>query len=385
MTKIAGSSIRRQGTIDWSRVKKRRVLGAGVFGKVWKVSYDGNIYAMKKQKALRKKVRGQDISVQQELEFFTILKTLSTSNSTFFVKQFGKERWYDDCTHEMIHWIPAKGFDELVSSTTCVEYLMEYKDGPTLTKYLLSGKASDKQIRSFCAQVCHIQSLLHGLGLEHGDLHGKNIIVTQTEQSTFRMDTSIASTDNPKLPFIDGLQLVAIDYGTVSKDKQSKKQLCYDIKRTVVELLTDMFASYEQCVEQSKEKLFDSKKNIYRLLHHVYQEEPTLLHSIMRSIDPALLPACRALLDFCDKHMASKTASPKALLIDMMDDNRDLYKVFWYVENEFLLYKPRLHHMLMKCCSEEPILHAPPSVVRDIMYAASAHELIDIVCSLAST
>ena len=386
MAKLAGSSVRRSGTIDWSRVKKLRVLGAGVFGKVWKVSYDGGTYALKKQKALRKKVRGQDISVQQELEFFKSIKTLSISNSTFFVRQVGRERWYDDCTHEMIYRIPTRGFDELVSSTTCVEYLMEFKDGPTFAKYLLSGKATNKQIHSFCAQLCHIESLLHGMGLDHGDLHAKNIIVTQTAQPAFRMNTSIASPSKAKIPFVDGLQLVAIDYGAVSKDRKTKKQILSNLKWCVVSLLTDMFVSYEQCTNQSQKELFNSQKNIVNLLHYVYREEPALLQSIMRSIDPALLPACRILLDFCDKHMTGKTVSQKThqTLIDMMDDNRILNEVFVYVEHEFLLYKPRLHHTIMKCCSEEPTLRAPPSVVRDVMYAASAQELIDIVCSLAS-
>ena len=117
---------------------------------------------------------------------------------------------------------------------------MDFKDGPTLTKYLLGGKASSKQIYSFCAQICHIHSLLYSLGLYHADLHGKNIIVTRTAQPAFQMDASVASRCKAKIPFVDGLQLVAIDYGGVSKKGRTTKNVLSRLKWCVVSLLTDI-------------------------------------------------------------------------------------------------------------------------------------------------
>jgi len=226
---------------------------------------------------------------------------------------------------------------------------------------------------------------LYSLGLYHADLHGKNIIVTRTAQPAFQMDASVASRCKAKIPFVDGLQLVAIDYGGVSKKGRTTKNVLSRLKWCVVSLLTDMFSAYDRCAQQSKEDAFDSYKNILNLVNYVFVHEKALLHSIMRSVDPTYIPAFRTMLDFCEKHMSGKHVSSKTekTFEGLVSSNSKLLDVVGFIDDEFLHYTPNLHHAIMKCCSAEPIIHCPPPVIRDVMYCTSVDALFEIVCSLA--
>ena len=94
-------------------------------------------------------------------------------------------------------------------SNICIVLIIDYKGTTNLYDFLQTNIPT-RQIYSILLQVCKIILLLSDMKYSHNDLHSGNIMIHQTTDKTFEIM-------GHQIPY-HGLQLVAIDYGSISNE-----------------------------------------------------------------------------------------------------------------------------------------------------------------------
>ena len=207
--------------MDFSKIKVIKKLGAGMLGTVYLIEYDNKQYAMKIQKILEKeKIQNMKFPIWRELLFYRDVNKMPQEAQKFFCKLYGY-KIVENCKHKQVRLknIPKilkiqEYFKKMNESNICIVFIIDYKGSTNLYDFLQTN-LSTKQIYSILLQVCKIILLLSDMKYSHNDLHPGNIMIQQTKDKTFEIM-------GHQIPY-HGLQLVAIDYGSISNEKYSKK------------------------------------------------------------------------------------------------------------------------------------------------------------------
>ena len=207
--------------MDFRKIKIIKKLGAGMLGTVYLIEYDNKQYAMKIQKILEEeKTQNIKFPIWRELLFYKDVNKMPGEAQKFFSKLYGY-KIVENCKHKQVRLkdIPKilkvhEYFKKMNESNICIVFIIDYKGSTTLYDFL-QFNLSIKQIYSILLQVCNIILLLSDMKYSHNDLHPGNIMIHRTNDKTFEIM-------GHQIPY-HGLQLVAIDYGSVSNEKYAKK------------------------------------------------------------------------------------------------------------------------------------------------------------------
>jgi serine/threonine protein kinase len=195
-----------------SKIKVIKKLGAGMLGTVYLINYENKIYAMKVQKIFEEeKTKNIKYPIWRELLFYKDVNKMPTESQKFFCKLYGY-KIIENCNHTQIRpkILPYQMnfLEKINKSNICIILIIDYKGSTTLYDFLQKN-IPKKQIYSILLQVCKIILILSSIKYLHIDLHPGNIMIHATKDETFEIMKN-------QIPHF-GLQLAAIDYGSMTK------------------------------------------------------------------------------------------------------------------------------------------------------------------------
>jgi len=248
--------------MDLSKIKIIKKLGAGMLGTVYLIEYENERYALKIQKILEEeKTQNPKFLIWRELLFYKDVNKMPYESQKFFCKLYGY-KIVEDCKHKQIRpkVIPQiiSFLDKMNKSNICIILLIDYKGSTTLYDYLQKN-LSIKRIYSILLQVCKIILLLSDIKYSHNDLHPGNIMIHPTKDKTF----DIMGHQAPH----NGLQLVAIDYGSMTNEKY------YEDTYYFLQLTESLFYILQNKPKLEKNCRMQKKKYPYEKKYHRNYED----------------------------------------------------------------------------------------------------------------
>jgi len=166
----------------------------------------------------------------------------------------------------------TKKFKQINASNLCVVIIMDYVGSIRLYDYLFT-KHSTKKIYSILLQICKINFILSEMKYSHNDLHPGNIMISPTKDKTFEIM-------GYQVPYL-GLQLIAIDYGSMTNVSYGKQFLddneeyyFLDLSESLFFVLINKPKLEKNCREQKKKYPYEIKKkyeeNVWKILFKDY-------------------------------------------------------------------------------------------------------------------
>ena len=228
--------------ISLKKIKLLKKLGFGIYGTIYLVKINNKKYALKVQKIINRK------EIIKELELYEFINKINNDDQKFFTKLY-KYEFDNKCKHSQKRYInidskASNNFSKEITkhdiSPYCLRYIMDYHGNKTLSNYLIYNKLSKKNIYSIILQCIKIHLVLFKGGYSHNDLHNNNIMVRKTKDVYFTFMKN-------KIPYY-GIQLVAIDYGMVSK-KRSEKLLLKDIIKNIMNIVSNFLLPRKEILE----------------------------------------------------------------------------------------------------------------------------------------
>ena len=98
-------------------------IGNGFWGITYKVEYNNQLYALKKQKVLNRNIKSLE-----ELKFYKWINKLKKSDRVFFMPLY-KYNIIDDCKLDINRITTNKETHKMDKSKYCIEFLLDLKDG----------------------------------------------------------------------------------------------------------------------------------------------------------------------------------------------------------------------------------------------------------------
>lgn len=205
--------------MNLSKIKIIKKLGTGMLGTVYLIEYENRKYAMKVQKILEEEKKKNIKSIiWREILFYEDVNKIPPESQKFFSKLYAY-KIIENCTHKHIRPkkipIMVSLLDKMNKSNICIILVIDYKGSTNLYNFL-QNNLSKKQIYSILLQVCKILLLLQDIKYSHNDLHPGNIMVHSTKDKEFEIFGNL-------IPY-NGFQLVAIDYGSMTHEKNYVNQ-----------------------------------------------------------------------------------------------------------------------------------------------------------------
>lgn len=242
--------------IDFDKIKILKKIGKGMHGTTFLVSYNNNKYALKIQNIMSNYYRNQNVF--REINLYKYINNLDNNYlKLFFTKLYGYEI-YNNCEHkqERKNSIEKQRYFNIDNTKLCIKFLMEFKGTETLHNFFIKNKnkLTEKQIYSFCIQVCNIIYILYLGGYSHNDLHLNNIMIQKTNLKFFNFMKY-------KIPY-EGYQLSAIDYGKNIHKKYKIKDNTFINNRELF-LFREIFTTTSYILCNNYIKNCDEKKNFY--------------------------------------------------------------------------------------------------------------------------
>jgi serine/threonine protein kinase len=244
-------------------------IGNGVYGKTYKIEYNNKLYALKKQKILKK-----NIKLLQEVKFYNWIKKLRKSDKVFFMELY-KYNIVDNCHLEIDRTIINKDLKKLDKSNHCIEFILDLKDG-NLTELNLNNQ----QKISLLIQVIYTIYLMRKSGWQHKDIHPANICYKKVSSTTkvpiyldrkYNIDTH-------------GYIFSLIDYGFCTKDTKGFKYN-FDLWCLIEDVCLNGYYNYKELnknnLKQSKNFYKDLTKLVYKTDTSLYEKIKIMLLNAM--------------------------------------------------------------------------------------------------------
>ena len=356
--------------MDFSKIKVIKKLGTGMLGTVYLIEYNNKQYAMKVQKILEEeKILNIKYPIWRELLFYRDVNKMPPNAQKFFCKLYGY-KIVENCRHKQVRLkdIPKilkvqEHFKKMNASNICIVFIIDYKGSTTLYDFLQTN-LSTKQIYSILLQVCKIILLLSDMKYSHNDLHPGNIMIQQTKDKTFEIM-------GHQIPY-HGLQLVAIDYGSVSNEKYAKKY--YEDEETYYFLQLTQWLFY---ILQNKPKLeincrMQKKKYPYEKDYSRNYESiiwQTLFQNYQKIVDEYAEKYLR-LYPYLRKFYYQLKKNINNFSIDSikkkMDNKNEIAVFLLKIMNNFALDHPQEYMMVTGWCSQ-PEFILPTKDVLEIL------------------
>lgn len=154
-------------------------LGKGLYGITYKVKRNNKLYALKRQKILKKYInKGTKYPLFREIKFYSWINKLSNSDQLFFVNLYDY-KFYSNCNFKHKKEHKSKLIQKLIKSNHCLDLLIDLKDG--VLKDILF-KLNEKQIVSMALQNIYAIYMMNKNGFIHCDLHKNNICYSKIDK-----------------------------------------------------------------------------------------------------------------------------------------------------------------------------------------------------------
>jgi hypothetical protein len=260
-------------------------LGKGLYGITYKVKRNNKLYALKRQKILKKYINeGTKYPLFREIKFYSWINKLSNSDQRFFVK-LHDYKFYSNCNFKHKKEHRSKLIQNLIQSKHCLDLLIDLKDG-VLKKILF--ELNEKQIMSMILQNIYAIYLMNKNGFIHADLHNKNICYTKIDKNR----NIILHMPKQKYTINSyGYKYSIIDYGLVlhknfilSKEEKDKYNLFRKYNRDLERFFIFTLTNVRYALRISKNDL-----KIYKLMRDVPINLYIRIKNIIISLYPELL------------------------------------------------------------------------------------------------
>jgi len=274
-------------------LKYMKNLGAGLFGTVYLVKYNGQKYTLKVQPILSKhREKSFKYGIWRELDIYKFIDTLNDEDKKFFTVLY-IYNIYDNCKHKQVRNITLniknklhKNLLELDKSDWCVNYLIDYKGKTTLYEHMINRNISSKNLHSILLQLIKIILLLYEDGYYHNDLHFNNIMIQKTDVKYFILQGRRKKYNGYQLSLIDYGRVLHKKYKNISDSsfqqdlndykKDSEKYIFEDIYYTILNLSVNMLKYFKMLTSTT---LYNSteytKKKNAKILKKIYKNHDT--------------------------------------------------------------------------------------------------------------
>ena len=177
----------RQKSIDWDKIEIGKKLGSGAWGDVFLADYNGNKYALKKEKILPRFVT--TFSDSMEMKFYRYINKLPKNEQKYFIKLYGWRIYKCDYIHEIPIFLLerakdpkwAKLIEKYKKSPYCAEYLLEYGGKSLMNmidKIMERGeKINIQKMRNITYQVLRAIQIAHKGKFALIDVHAGNVTI----------------------------------------------------------------------------------------------------------------------------------------------------------------------------------------------------------------
>ena len=244
-------------------------IGNGVYGITYKVEYNKQIYALKKQKVLNK-----NINSLEELKFYKWINKLKKSDRVFFMPLY-KYNIIDDCKLDINRTTTNKDTHKLDKSKYCIEFLLDLKDG-NITELNLNNQ----QKISLLIQVIYALYLMRKSGWQHKDIHPANICYKKVSSST----TIPIYLDKKYHIDTHGYIFSLIDYGFCTKDRKGFNNN-FDLWCLIEDVCLNGYYNYKELnknnIKQSNNFYKDLTKLVYKTDIKLYEKIKIMLLNAM--------------------------------------------------------------------------------------------------------
>ena len=375
--------------INFDNIKIIKTIGTGFAGTVYLCKYEGKLYALKIQHILEKdKTNINYPDMWREVDLYNFINNMKAKDQVFFTKLY-EFKIYDNCKHEQKRpfEIEDQGklekFKNLDESDWCVKYLIDYKGDMTLATFLTKyiNKIKLTHIYSILLQIIHIIMLLYYGGYSHNDLYGNNIMITKTNKPYFIMNGT-------KIKYC-GIQLSAVDYGTVLHNKYNLKVsylqvffinreqwLFMELFRSLMHIISNSDYSVNYCRNKNIAVPWEINNNFYyNGIKLVFENHIDFCNTeIKKYIE--LFPEGTKELAYFLKFYNTKNIKP----IIEKANNYYLKFILNRLIFEFDIKHPRLYKQYFGwCCETRWIL--PKAKCLDILLLNNTHDLINYFIS----
>lgn len=381
--------------INFDEVKTIKKIGAGMYGTTYLASYNNKQYTLKIQHILSKdRVESYKNQMWREIDLYQYINKLKPDEQQFFVKLYGYQI-YDNCNH--IQERSFKLSDEnssfslklkkLDSSKWCLKYLIDYLGNTTLEQYLIKNYISVQKKIIFILQIIKIVLTLYKGGYSHGDLHLKNIMVTNTNKKYFMLN-------NYKIPF-NGIQLVAIDYGEVINEKfginykkdfmkkifvtNKDKYIFHEIFLNINPIYSGFPKRVHDCEKYNKKLPWEQEEDIWSNgLKNIMNEYPHFFNSKIVKYSK-LFPESKSILQYIFDNKKDMEAINN--FIKHNKNTEDFYYIISRIYDEFCYYYPNEYTNYFKWCAVREI-ELPEKYFLELSEVKNYNEIINVCVNI---
>jgi hypothetical protein len=202
--------------MDFEKIKIIKKLGNGLYGNVYLVKIDNNIYALKKQKIVKEaQKKNYKYDIWKEIDFYKWINKLNKNNQIFFMKLYDYRIIECNYIYKPDKIIDLKLYNKLKKSPYCIDLLLDVKD-ITLRELINKNNLNYKERLSIIIQCLYIMYLMHQSKYYHNDVHTGNIMITKCDYNKL-----IKLNINKKTYNLEtyGYIVSFIDYGLINHPK----------------------------------------------------------------------------------------------------------------------------------------------------------------------
>lgn len=319
------------------------------------------VFAIKIQHILKTdRIKSYKNELWRELDLYKYINSLELSEQKFFTKLYNYE-FINNCKHKQKRTFKvdfsnisneyAQQLKALDSSTWCVGFILEYKQGTTIAEFLNKQflhktitSLTHKQVYSILLQIVNIILILYRGGYYHRDLNIFNLMISETRDNTYNCN-------GLQVPYY-GYQVSAIDYGMVEHrkfktgklKKSSEFYLLDEILFGLTEILTLGNVRMETCKKDPISiHYWDSIRII--MIHH-----PTFYKEIIQRYGTP--DGVRDIRKLYIDRFSYKTNKPIENLFPPNHDLTALYQLTLKMVPEFALRFPKQEMKYFGWCKE---------------------------------
>ena len=215
--------IKGMDTINWNMINIIDELGSGYNGTTYRILINGfsDYYALKRQKITEKEYESkynEDYQINNEINFFHWLSTLSLDDNIFFMLMYDYRRY--ECNFDSKS-IKGTLSDELINSPYCQDIVVQMK-GQGLNK--LIDSMNRNEILSIFCQLTYGISLMNKSGYYHTDSRAENVCILKTSRDTLNIGPGHLIKVKTH-----GNQASLIDYGNVINERKLPENITKDM------------------------------------------------------------------------------------------------------------------------------------------------------------
>jgi len=260
--------------MNFEKIKIIKDLGKGLYGNVYLVKIDNNIYALKRQKIIKDAIKkNYKYDIWKEIDFYKWIDKMNKNDKIFFMKLYDYQIVKCNYNYKPERIIDLHLHDKLKKSPYCIEFLYDVKD-ITLRELINGNKLNYKEKLSIVVQCLYVFYLMHQSNYYHNDTHTGNIMVNKCDY-----DKTIKINIDKNIYNIKtyGNIISLIDYGSINHpkyllNKQDKTNYLFNKNHNI-----DLFIFIETCLINDENNVFPYVKNIkkgsYLFLKKLYKNE----------------------------------------------------------------------------------------------------------------